>query len=491
MKKNITLAAIVLLTSILAFGQIHAPRREGNYRSSVTENMLMVSADMPGLFDLPRIKAGKNPQAGPHKATQDLKQMLDSLVVHHKNANLDQWIYESKEEYFFDTDGDIFLFIEYDWDENAGQWVGYNKEEYAYDSVGNEILYIDWDWDETTSQFYLDEKTEYTYDAGGNITLYLQYEWVEITSQWVYLGKTERTYNANGYLTLSVVYDWDSANSQWIESTKAEYTVDANGKVLQIISSIWNVTTSQWYQILKGEYTYDAGGNMVQTLICGWNSNIGDWVTLYKHEGTYDGAGNLLQLTMYNWDESAGQWDAYIQYKYDYDGNDNPTEEIHYEMDENTSQFEPKSKELYTYNLSYELTDLIIPPLSYFVPEQDDQIVNMPVQYATYEWDDVSNDWVADDKGQYHYSEQSAGLIEMTQQVSNIYPCPATEYITVRFTRSLTQGTFELYDLQGRSVMTEVVADNDRINISALVKGIYFYRLIVDGRIQRGKLLKE
>jgi len=51
---------------------------------------------------------------------------------------------------------------------NTNQWVLSSKEEFAYDSNGNVVQMISSYWDAGTSQWLANGKNEYTYDANGN-----------------------------------------------------------------------------------------------------------------------------------------------------------------------------------------------------------------------------------------------------------------------------------------------------------------------------------
>lgn len=47
----------------------------------------------------------------------------------------------------------------------------------------------------------------------------------------------------------------------------------------------------------------------------------------------------------------------------------------------------------------------------------------------------------------------------------------------------------ELYDMQGSKVLNRIISNNERINIESLNKGLYFYKLKADGKIQSGKVI--
>jgi hypothetical protein len=73
----------------------------------------------------------------------------------------------------------------------------------------------------------------------------------------------------------------------------------------------------------------------------------------------------------------------------------------------------------------------------------------------------------------------------------NVSPNPFSDYITINKPNSYDRISFELFDIQGRKIMTKEVGNNENINMEGLIKGLYFYKLNIDGKKQNGKLIKE
>ena len=80
----------------------------------------------------------------------------------------------------------------------------------------------------TYSGSYLDYKRSYTYDANGNLTLYIAYNWDTDSQSFVPLYKYEYTYDANGNRTLYIDYNWDTDSQSFVADWKFEYAYDAN-----------------------------------------------------------------------------------------------------------------------------------------------------------------------------------------------------------------------------------------------------------------------
>jgi hypothetical protein len=260
-------------------------------------------------------------------------------------------------------------------------------------------------------------------------------------------------------LDYSIEMDWNSETSQWENSDKYEYTYDANGNPTVEIDSDWNSETSQWKNSDKSEYTYDANGNPTVGINSDWNSETSQWENYSKYESTYDANGNPTVVIYSRWNSETSQWKNY-------------------------------DKSEYTYDLSYSLNDLILPNIYSFAPSYSNLIVNKPVDFISYDYGQGS--WVNSSKGTYQYSTVNGTSVSgLNMNAYSIYPNPASDNINFNITNSNNTFTFELYDSQGRKLISKEITNNRQLSLEGLAKGIYLYNLNIDGEIQSGKLIKE
>lgn len=72
-----------------------------------------------------------------------------------------------------------------------------------------------------------------------------------------------------------------------------------------------------------------------------------------------------------------------------------------------------------------------------------------------------------------------------------IYPNPATDHISIESSNLFIDGNFEMYDVLGTLIRTEKIeATPERINLSAIIPGVYFYKITKDMKmISSGKLV--
>jgi hypothetical protein len=84
------------------------------------------------------------------------------------------------------------------------------------------------------------------------------------------------------------------------------------------------------------------------------------------------------------------------------------------------------------------------------------------------------------------------GLTEkQPENALTFYPNPATDLITVKGIQAETKGAhLSITDLSGRTMMSETIPANGRVNIGKLAKGIYLTRITANGRSFSKRLIK-
>jgi hypothetical protein len=319
-------------------------------------------------------------------------------------------------------------------------------------------------WDESTSQWNVAYKELFTYDANGNMIQSDGYGWEESTSEWFVADESEFTYDVHGNMTQSVESYWDGFSSKWVNQYKHEYTYNANGGRTQSTGYRWDESTSDWVPIDKLEYTYDASDHITQSLYYCWDEGTSKFVNCWKEEYTCDEKGNIIENHQYEWDEGTD----YLFGKYEY-----------------------------TYDTSYARSDLFLPyfndDISIIETMDIHELFNHKMNsFLGSAWDEASEDWIPNLKGDYFYSEQNVSAVNETEEeISRIYPNPCSDYIAFSFSDNFHQITLKLFDLQGRKLLTRAFKNHEIIRLEGLENGIYVYELLTsDGKIQSGRLIK-
>lgn len=492
MNRKITLTALLVLITLFAFGQNTAFKTYENYSQSKIETGSNELNHDNHLFAYPHFyqKNKNHSQSLGSKSTQDIKQRMDSDLIEVWDEATNMWVFEEKYEYAYDSNGNNTLQISYLWDEINIEWVFEVKHELGYDVHGNLTQWFMLLWDEIEGQWINFQIHDYEYNSDGIWTYSISFLWNETSSQWINYYYYEREFGDNGEQIQDIRYKWDETTSQWINANKWDYSNDENGYMIQWIYYDWDETTSQWVYYSKLEFDYDTEGNNIQDIFSYWDEIEVQWIYYSKHEYDYDADRNNIQDIYSNWDEINSHWGYVYKYEYEYSDNGNQTLSIEFNWDDGMNEWVNYSKLENTFDDTYSFSDLILP---WLWAANDTVLFNhMLTNIMYFDWDDVTSDWEISLRDTFYYSEQEITSIEeiVTEEIK-VYPNPFSEYVTFSIPNNHAQITFELFDMQGRKVMSEEIRSDEKVNMEALNQGVYFYNLIINGEKVNGKLIKQ
>ncbi|MFO7669717.1 MAG: T9SS type A sorting domain-containing protein [Bacteroidales bacterium] len=389
--------------------------------------------------------------------------------------NTDHWENSMKYEFTYDTDGNKTLNVSYLW--NGSGWENTaEKDEYTYDNHGDQIQHINSLW--VGNQYESFIKNMFTYDINRNNTQVVQYLWDG--SEWANWSKDEFIYDNKNMLTMSVIYDWDG--SQWINTNKYDFIYDSNDQMTEIISAEWD--GDNWMK--TGKYTdiYDSNGKITESYFSKWEAE--QWVIFGIINYTYDSSGNLV-LYVVNLEDSIIYREESV-----YDELGNRTENAIFELNMDSGLLEKALKNEYTYDNSFSYEDLIL-PIAFIEVEGgfDEELIfkHKLMHLINYEGDGES--WVFDSDYFLEYSEQEiTGIRESkSENQLSLYPNPANGQVTFTLDSAVDRFRVEIFDIQGKMVISQTVENNKPVSIESLHEEIYFYRLNAQGQPYSGKLM--
>ena len=459
-----------------------------------------------------------NRQTDIFSSWRETKQGMDSLITQTWNSNNNQWEPAIKYEFYYNDSGinteafilswdatnnvwenfakytldynehgDLTQFARYIWSQ---QWIGQNKTELTYDENGNATTSISYTWDQNTSQWIPNQKHESVYNSNNNVVSSFSYSWDQNTSLWVNTSKTTYVYNSGQQLILSTRYVWDFNNNTWVNFNKNEYSYDAAGNETLRYQYDWDATNNVWKNSTRTEHSYDTDGHMTEEIYSEWDPGCNIWAYSEKYGYIYNTNGKLIMETFSNWDNFVNQWipNNKTQYTYDLDGN--CILETDYNWNINTNQWVYQEKQIFTYDNSYTFDDLLIP--FFFMDESyiNYYLQHMLTEYDILYWDAANNQWLNQSINILYYSShETNGLDDINDPGVRVYPNPATDYIN--FIMKSMPGTvlIELFDTQGRLVISKEASGDVRLWTGNLMSGLYLYRLSYNGKMQQGKII--
>jgi hypothetical protein len=487
MKARFTFLVVLFLLTTSSYALEPAHNKSSKLTGSFLTNRLERTEGITKHNPFQR-KMGFQKQSNSLKSAQAIKQRLDGYTSMALDEVSGQWYEDEKAEFVYDTNWNLILERDYDWDEMTNQLIYDWKAEYTYDAHGNLTQEIYLRLDGATNQFLVDGKYTNTYDGNGNLTQSMDYEWNNIINQLVVTYKTNYTYDVVGNLNQEITSYIDDNTNQLAERYKSDYEYNSSGKESQIIQSYWDNTSSKWVQGWKTESTYDSKGNLTLSLLSYWDYN-GSWIPSSKEEFKYNNSGKLILDARYNYNDN--QWEPSSRVENSYDEHGNNTQLIgYYDWDSSTSLWNENWKEEYTYDYNYTESDLIVP----YWWEEDLELsnTNMLTKINESYWNGDTNKWESNYKSTLLYSPVNVtSANQLNTEISSVYPNPCSESFSLTIPGSYSRINFELFDLQGRKLFSKAIGSGEKVNMEGFRSGMYLYKLYMDGKVQDGKLVKE
>jgi len=378
----------------------------------------------------------------------------------------------------FDNSGNTNLETTYyTWKPTLNQWEANYKHQYTYNDNSKMTSDLLTYWEST---WLTSTKEVYTYDTEGNTTSRASYYWDSYLNKLEERNKTEYTYATNG-TRLNSIDSWRSSGTgDWMMQSKTEYSYDKNKNNTLKIAYLWD--SDHWNSNFKEEYTYDTAGK--NTLYINYNDNGGAWQAAVKDIYNYDATGNLTQDSQYDWNLGTNQWEISRQNDYAFDSEGNNTIGIISNKRNTNNVFMKESKYEYFYDYNYSIKEILSGGLL-----ESSKCKNMVTHATMYTYDGTG--WKIAITSNVFYSAFNilSEVKTLSAESIRIYPNPASKFITLQSDNAEDQFTFELYNLQGKKVLNQVIKNNTPVSVETLPKGFYLYSIFDNGKMQNGKLI--
>ena len=319
MKRIITLLFVVLVT-IPVYGQLKGQNKH-KYHNQIPDRIINIrTTDYNRIteFYTQNLRDNYIKKQKLLKSATLYNKTLDSLISEEWDDDFNEWRAETKEEFTYNSIGNIETEIISYWNHQYSDWQPFIKFEYEINFESNLSSIIGY-FQFAPNQWNLSDKYEYTYDENGNLTSEISYFW---NNGWVQSYKYIIEYNTSKQITLQMHYEWNQGTNQWDYMNKNEFFY-SSGLLSSEITSYWNYGTNDWEYNSKWEYFYEMMG-VTEEILYRWETNpSGFWVKESKYEYQY-GMGNLSLLvrtneTDYIWHEGVNGWDWKPIYKTDYE----------------------------------------------------------------------------------------------------------------------------------------------------------------------------
>ena len=339
-----------------------------------------------------------------------------------------QWEQSSIDSCTYDSNGNLTS-----WFIDGGKYNGDKMREFTYDSLGNLSTVITYqrgvsDGSKWDGIF----KEVFVTDKSKSITTILKYNKV-IMDEWYEAEKWDLYFLPDGRIEKILGYNCGGAYCDHSVDT-VRFSCDANKNISIIIEKAFLDWPTPWVEILKSEYSYD------------FNTEVIGWI----HSNAYAGDGILRP-----------DWKSEFVMDYPYNTHELMLPYV----------FHDYSFERY---LNWSLYWNVL--LDYKIDER----INYSGAGSLY------------NRIKYYYSNQTiTGIKENTQKKEDVYPNPATDFINLHVGTTLDPAKIEIYDSQGKLVMTEDIIPGKQISVKHLQRGLYIYKVSFQDTILTGKIILQ
>lgn len=358
------------------------------------------------------------------------------------------------------------------WMETDSKWQSDGKTIYIYDSIQNTKSSLSSRWDVLSSSWVSTSKSDTYYDRNAKDSLEINSDWNNPAKKWVERNKTGYTYDNHGNNTLIASKYFDDELMDWVDSDKKEMTYDENGYDTLEIQSTWAVQTG-WTASYKIRKVYDENGNNILSFLYSWDqTDFSKWLLYSRTERTFDLNGNMILSMPFSWDLFSSQW-LPPQYKFEsvFDGNGYLVSDsscVWNPGSQSSGQWISTSKNEYTNN--------------------DEGSVTRMLTFIS----DGFSPWLAAYRATYFYPGRQVTLVPgISDHQIMFYPNPSREFVTFNLPDISVSTKIEIWDMEGRKLLEQVLPGDHTVNIRFLDEGMYICKIESEGRVYGCKIVKK
>jgi len=379
------------------------------------------------------------------------------------------------------------------WDEDLGEWVNSSKLTYLYneDYLESEVVYYLWDDIDWIPNSY----KLYDYDANSNLIAESTFDWDEDAQDWIPDLIYDFNYNPDGRIENWESVKYNANIDTFIQYTKKEYSYDGYGKLDETIQ--WFQDYGVWELTRKETWTYNVDDQLSKYKGFRWDDYYKYWIPTWENKYSYDSSGLLIEDEHQQYDYQLYLWTYEYKWEFLYDDEQNLAELIYYDGDVDydnygypIEEWALYSKYTFDYDLSISPSELVLPTTqNYFfsLPGQSGIKIS---QFNRYRYDNDSMQWSQSNQAFFNYIiEMPVGSTEYVSDDLHVYPNPVQDKLIVDIPVQ-KDAWFELFDLQGRKLISKQVADGQSVLVGQLDPAVYHYRLTLADESYSGKLVK-
>ncbi|HLO58151.1 MAG TPA: T9SS type A sorting domain-containing protein [Bacteroidales bacterium] len=331
-------------------------------------------------------------------------------------------------------------------------------------------------------------KLVFSYDENGRKTETMQFYWDTVAISWQQMIHTYHSYDANGNMTSEFRFALNPATDKW--DTVSNYTrLYINNAIYSWVYDSWDPANHEWYHAMKGEYDYNESGDEITYITFNWNAQASAWDSSYLCRMKMNSSGKDSTGEYFKWNTSGSNWESWYTYDYYYDENGNDTLIAYHNYGETEfidhSEFDENGFRTSLTTYKWIDGDWQEVARTEYIPGTNGKTVLS----TWFSWDTSLDKWVPVFQDQNYYEGESTKNNNVVNSGLIVFPNPASECIQIKLTDSTTPAIFELYDLNGKRMLQQLVTSGYSIPVSYLSHGLYLYQLHMGNDVFSGKIV--
>ncbi len=482
--KKFTLFLAFFAIAVVAFSQ--NSRNLQSKTKQIHEKYLKIS-EMTKFLDL----QSSNEQNLLKSTAATLK--LDSIVSWSLNLETETWNYDYKDEYFYNSVLNNTSWINKEWNLDLEKWDIEGKTELEFYNNGFISSMLFFYKDQESGELSQSSKFMIYYNPEGLQDSALIYTVETMGGSMVLTMKQYRHYNAANQLIKTDIWVNDEEGGDLILAQTIVNTYTESGKI----------ETSSTNIILEGEeipfskvvYNYDGSGNLTSKVNSTYDFFTMGMANTDLTTYEYNASGKVTVEISSIWED--GNWVEQDKNESEYNAAGDVFRSIYSEK--NGADWTEVDKDEYLYS-SNSFSGIVVPyffnsfDLVFLVEMENAEEINFNKQITGVNTSEkINGEWKNTGKSTVYYSEGTSTKIEETQtSLFNVYPNPATEFVSFKWNVNFEELTLEMYQINGSRVLEQTILSGKSVSLSRLESGVYFYK-IMDGKeiVHSGKLVKN
>jgi len=409
---------------------------------------------------------------------ENLKKNLDQ--VNRLNA---KQAFKSLNAIFHQLDSVIFE----NYNENDQSWIEDGIDVYHYNSKGlcEEVKSFSWD-----EEWVLVDQQSLFYDENYLLVRQVDSTLSEETGNWIPMVEFDFSYNEEQLIgEVLISYQED----MWQYYEKSDLIYDDQGRLVELIMSEKETENSPWQAYSKDGYAYDDEVFLMNEE--SYYLGQAEWILFSFTVNSYNENWKIQQSEYFYDEEQMQDWESQWKTEFVYDDQNNLEAELFYVIDEDSNEWLPTESSDMSYDDNVDFNNLILPVFiggDLFIQGYDLYFNHMLLENQYSSINPNTNELELSDRERYIYSEKELQSIHhLSTLEANIYPNPASDFITFELESPNKTFILQIINLQGQVILEESIKSHQALSISKLSSGIYTYCIKDDVSIMNGKFVKN